>query len=147
MIEFKRTPFMDAWLDIETVASDHTRETLGFRAKPNLAAYAEMCKQGALLTFVAYDDLLFIGYATIIIVRDPHNTDRTLATQDGIYIVPSHRNGTGRRFIQWQDRYLERIGISEIIRHARVTAPTAARVYQSLGYEPAEVSYRLGLTV
>jgi hypothetical protein len=146
MIVFSRRPFLESWEQISDLADAHVLETLGFIAHPNVEHYGKMEDAGMLRLYLVHEDGVCIGYCTMAVTLDIHDVTRTIAVQDGVYIRPDRRNGTGRRFIAWIDRKLAEEGVFKVIRAYRLGVEGPDRVYASLGYMPSEISYECQLT-
>lgn len=90
---------------------------------PRLAEYSKASNGGWLLTFVMRHDGRAVGYSNIYVTNDMHNND-PIAQEDTIYVVPDHRNGSGRLLAEAVKTELRSRGVKRL----NVTTATDLRV-------------------
>ena len=90
---------------------------------PRIEQYDKASKEGWLLTFVLRCDGKAVGYSNIYVTNDMHNGD-LIAQEDTIYVVPEHRNGSGRLLARFVHAELKARGVKRL----NVTTATDLRV-------------------
>lgn len=90
---------------------------------PRFEQYDKASKEGWLLTFVMRSDGKAVGYSNIYVTNDMHNGD-LIAQEDTIYVVPQHRNGSGRLLARFVHAELKARGVKRL----NVTTATDLRV-------------------
>lgn len=108
---------------------------------PRLKQYFEAWAGGWLINYVVRFDGEPVGYANMYLTNDMHNGD-LIAVDDAIYVVPEHRNGTGRKLAQfiWRDlvaRGVQRVSVET------VTDTRAEVLWKRMGFK--ETAKRLTL--
>ena len=66
-----------------------------------------------MLHFVLRCDGEIVGYANIYLTNDMHNND-FIAQEDTIYVVPQHRNGSGRLLARFVHQELKARGVKRL---------------------------------
>lgn len=100
---------------------------------PRIDQYFKFSQDGWLKTFIARYQGAVVGYSTIYVTHDMHNRE-LIATEDFIYVMPDHRNGTGRKLTKYLLGELSKMGV----RRFHVTAITdtrAADLWKRLGFK------------
>ena len=100
-----------------------------------LDVYMDYWRAGYLVNYVARKDGKPVGYCNIYITDDMHNGER-IAEEDAIYVLPGHRNGTGRLLAKFVLGDLKARGVKRL-KVAAVTDPRAALLWQRLGFRPS----------
>lgn len=95
--------------------------------KPRLDEYFKASAAGYLKTFVVRCDGAPVGYSNVYLTNDMHNGD-FIAQEDTLYVLKAHRNGAGRKLIQYVLATLRSLGI----RRASISATTDLRVIPML---------------
>jgi GNAT superfamily N-acetyltransferase len=90
---------------------------------PRLAEYFRAADADYLKTFVVWHEESPVGYAMIYLTNDMHNGD-FIAQEDAIYVLPQHRNGTGRFLIKEIMAFLKDAGV----KRAYINATTDLRI-------------------
>ena len=90
---------------------------------PRKSSYFKACAEGWLLNFVLRCDGTAVGYSNIYVTNDMHNGD-LIAQEDTIYVVPKHRNGSGRLLARFVYADLKARGVKRL----NVTTATDLRV-------------------
>lgn len=102
---------------------------------PRLESYFRAAREGYLLNFVVRtEDGKPVGYSNVYLTNDMHNRE-LIAREDTIYIVPEHRNGVGKKLVQWALEELRSRGVKQL----HVTAMTDLRVeklWRRMGFKP-----------
>ena len=76
-----------------------------------------------MLSFIVLDNRTVVGYSNVWLTNDMHNGEK-IAQEDTIYMLPDHRNGTGRKFSRFILDHLKSIGCKRM----HITATTDTRV-------------------
>lgn len=106
------------------------------------AFYAEMDRQHRLVIVTARKDGHLIGYAVFLLNFHAHYRTSLQATQDVLYLHPSHRTGrTGLRLIQATERILKAKGVQVVHQHVKVAHPALGRLLAHEGYTQVEALY------
>ena len=80
---------------------------------PRKEQYFAANEAGHLLHFVLRCDGEVVGYANIYLTNDMHNND-FIAQEDTIYVVPQHRNGSGRLLARFVHQELKARGVKRL---------------------------------
>lgn len=94
---------------------------------PRFEQYDKASREGWLLTFVLRCDGKAVGYSNIYLTNDMHNGE-LIAQEDTIYVVPDHRNGSGRLLARFVHQELKARGVKRL----NVTTATDLRVHKWL---------------
>lgn len=101
---------------------------------PRLDMYVKASLEGYLLNFVARtEEADAVGYSNVYLTNDMHNGD-LIAREDTIYIAPEHRNGVGRKLVQF---VLEDLGQRGVKRGyvAALTDLRVAKLWNRMGFK------------
>ena len=101
---------------------------------PNTKDYFAFANSGGLIHYCVRLDSKAVGYSNIYIFNDMHNGTLS-AQEDTIYLLPEHRNGTGRLFSKFILADLKSRGVQSLT----VTAMTDLRVeklWKRMGFKP-----------
>ena len=102
---------------------------------PRLSLYFNANKQGYLLNIVARtDEGEAVGYCNVYITNDMHNGD-LIAREDTLYVTPEHRNGVGRRMVQWGLQELKGRGCKRLLVQPATDLRVGA-IWQRMGFKP-----------
>lgn len=99
-----------------------------------LDVYLEYWRAGHLINYVARKDGDVVGYANIYLTSDMHNGE-LIAEEDAIYVLPAHRNGTGRHLTRFVLADLKSRGVKRLNVTA-VTDTRAVKLWQRIGFRP-----------
>ncbi len=99
---------------------------------PRLDEYFKASRQGYLINYVVRLEGAPVGYSNIYLTNDMHNGE-FIATEDTIYILPDHRNGTGRRLSKMiladlKSRKVKRLNVTAI------TDLRVAKLWKRMGF-------------
>ena len=100
---------------------------------PRLDVYFDSWRRGDLLNFVVRLNGEAVGYSNIYLTNDMHNRE-LIATEDTIYMIPEHRNGTGRLLSKFILNHLSELGVKRL----SVTALTdlrVAKLWERMGFK------------
>lgn len=100
--------------------------------------YLQYWRSGQLINYVARNDGVAVGYANIYQTSSMHNGD-FIAKEDAIYMLPAHRNGTGRELALFVLDDLRRRGMKKLDVLAQ-TDPRAVKLWRRLGFRPVAVA-------
>jgi L-amino acid N-acyltransferase YncA len=101
--------------------------------KPRVEQYFRNSKDGWLKCFVVRHLGELVGYATIYVTEDMHNSEK-IACEDFIYVTPAHRNGTGRKLTKFVLSELKKLGVKHLHVDA-VTDTRSAILWARLGFK------------
>lgn len=136
--------FLFTYLELEPLYRQHYNEMTdrleasGIKCSPynpRIENYVAISEAGGLLTFVLRHEGKACGYSNIYLTNDMHNND-PIAQEDTVYVLKEHRNGIGRRLIQFVHEELKRRGIKRL----NITTGTDLRVsklLERMGYKHA----------
>ncbi len=102
---------------------------------PRLDEYKKAIDAGYLLTYIVRFKETVVGYSNIWLTSDMHNGD-FIAREDTVYVLPEHRNGTGKRLVKFILADLKERGVKRVM----ITPVTDLRVgiiWQRMGFKPA----------
>lgn len=125
-------PFEASYAELEPLYRQHyaamkeRKHSLGIDTSdyaPRLDEYVKASRGGWLLTFVLRCEGLAVGYSNIYVTNDMHNQDK-IAKEDTIFVVPQHRNGSGRLLARAVHTELKARGVKRL----DVTTATDLRV-------------------
>jgi GNAT superfamily N-acetyltransferase len=105
-------------------------EEAGVKASPynpRLDEYVKASEGGWLLTFVLRHEGNVCGYSNVYITNDMHNQD-LIAQEDTVFVLKEHRNGMGKRLINFVHEELKRRGVKRL----NITTATDLRVSKLL---------------
>ncbi len=97
--------------------------------------YLAYWRAGHLLNYTVRKGSEPVGYGNFYLTNDMHNSE-LIAQEDALYVVPEHRNGTGRRLAKFvlddlRSRGVKRLNVSA------VTDLRADKLWLRLGFKPA----------
>lgn len=107
---------------------------------PNLKDYFQFAANGGLIHYCVRCLNEAVGYSNIYIFNDMHNGTLS-AQEDTIYLLPEHRNGTGRLFSKFILADLRQRGVQSL----SVTAMTDLRVeklWRRMGFKPVATAMK-----
>lgn len=102
---------------------------------PQIDAYVAQWEAGTLLNYAVRLDGAVVGYSNVYLARDMHNSD-LIAQEDTVFILKEHRNGIGRKLVQFVLADLEARGVVRL----HITAMTDLRavpLWKRMGFKPA----------
>jgi GNAT superfamily N-acetyltransferase len=95
-------------------------------------------RAGNLVNYVARKGREAVGYANIYLTNSMHNQE-FIAKEDAIYVLPEHRNGTGRKLAKFVLADLKARGALRLDVLAQ-TDPRAVKLWERLGARPVAVA-------
>lgn len=146
---FSLENLVDVYAEIEPLCREHYAEMCkrltgeGLSCSPyapRLDQYFAAAARGDLLTFMARLDGKPVGYINVYITNDMHNHDR-IAMEDMIYVTKAHRNGLGKKLVEYGLQQLKARGV----KHLDVAALTDLRVeklWKRMGFKPVATQMR-----
>jgi ribosomal protein S18 acetylase RimI-like enzyme len=102
---------------------------------PRLDEYGKACENGSLLTFVLRHEGVACGYINVYLTNDMHNRD-FIAQEDTIFVVKEHRNGVGKKLVQFGLEELKRRGVKRLHVSA-MTDLRVAKLWGRMGFKEA----------
>lgn len=99
-----------------------------------LDVYLPYWREGNLINYTVRKDGMAVGYGNFYLTNDMHNGE-LIAQEDALYVVPEHRNGTGRRLAKFVLDDLKRRGVKRLNVSA-VTDLRADKLWLRLGFKP-----------
>jgi len=127
---------------IDSLLVAHWKEIAKFKDSIPLSiawnAYYEAERSGALITIVAEESGIIIGYNVYLLRLMIHNTPAVMSSNDIIYIDPEHRHGTlAMRMIKMGEKESSLRGASVITMHVKKDHDFSPLLIK-LGYEQTE---------
>lgn len=101
--------------------------------KMRLDVYMRYWDSGDLKNYTARKDGEAVGYSNVYLTHSMHNCE-LIAQEDAIYLLPQHRNGTGRRFAQFILADLKSRGVKRLNVQA-LTDLRVAKLWQRMGFK------------
>lgn len=137
MIVYAVEPLPDCWDEMIALASEHWKETEGYRHSqpfaPDFNRYNQYAAAGWYFEGTVRDDGVLVGYCGMYLVPSMHSQCQ-IAVEDSLFLAKSHRSGrTAMRFIQFLEEECRRRGAVEV----EVTAKTepARRLLEFLDFK------------
>jgi len=136
--------FTDTYLELEPLYREHYAEMVerlegqGFTYSPynpRLHEYGAACENGSLITIVLRQEGVACGYINVYVVRDMHNQD-LIAQEDTIFVRKDHRNGVGKKLVQFGLEELKRRGVKRLLVSA-MTDLRVAKLWGRMGFREA----------
>jgi GNAT superfamily N-acetyltransferase len=107
-----------------------------------LDVYMDRWRAGNLVNYVArhigFGGREAVGYANMYLTSSMHNRE-FIAKEDAIYVLPEHRNGTGRKLAKFVLADLKARGALRLDVLAQ-TDPRAVKLWERLGARPVAVA-------
>lgn len=100
---------------------------------PRLEEYFKASRGGWLITIILRGDGKICGYINVYVTQDMHNND-FIAQEDVLFVTQAHRNGIGKKLVQFGLEELRRRNV----RRLSVSALTSQRViplWKRLGFK------------
>jgi ribosomal protein S18 acetylase RimI-like enzyme len=138
--------FTDTYLELEPLYRQHYFEMVerlnkeGFEYSPynpRLTEYGAACDRGDLLTFVLRHDGVACGYINVFVTLDMHNHD-PIAQEDTIFVLKEHRNGVGKKLVEFGLNELKNRGVKRLHVSA-MTDLRVAKLWRRMGFKEAAV--------
>jgi len=131
--------------DILPLIEDHWEEIAVNKDKiklnPDWEAYEALYQSGSLGVYTAREDGALVGYLVVTAARNPHYKDHVFASNDILFLTPSHRKGfTGYKLIKFVEKDLKGKGISVFIVNTKVHQPFDV-LMKRLGFSLIERTY------
>lgn len=134
VIYFPRvSQFEESYKDLEPLYRQHYKEMQDRFEKegikladfnPQLSIYCSYSRVGLLINFVIRAVETVVGYCNVYVTCDMHNGEK-IATEDTIYIIPSHRGrDAGRLLVEFVHQHLRQLGVKRL----NVTTSTDLKV-------------------
>ena len=143
-IAFAREKLDDAYRDAHRLTEMHYDEIAPypdlFKLKPDLEAYRNMEKAGALVIITARNDGILVGYFLMIVRAHPHYCDVVVALEDMKFVHPNYRGITGLRMIKYAEEVARELGCKVIVQRSKAKSEHGA-MYRRLGYDLLDEVY------
>jgi GNAT superfamily N-acetyltransferase len=136
--------FTDTYLEIESLYRQHYSEMVERLASqgityapynPRLHEYGEACNRGDLITYVLRLNGVACGYANVYLTNDMHNRD-LIAQEDTLFVLKEHRNGIGKKLVQFVLNDLRSRDVKRLIVSA-MTDLRVAKLWGRMGFKEA----------
>jgi GNAT superfamily N-acetyltransferase len=136
--------FSDTYAELEPLYREHYKEMADRLAlsgvvyppyNPRLDLYNKSGDEGWLLTFVLRSDGVVCGYSNVYITNDMHNND-LISQEDTIFVLKAHRNGIGKKLVQFVLQELKSRGVKRLMVSA-VTDLRVAKLWGRMGFKEA----------
>jgi ribosomal protein S18 acetylase RimI-like enzyme len=102
---------------------------------PRLSEYSRASIGGWLLTIVCRFGGEAVGYCNVYITNDMHNGD-LIAQEDALFMLKDHRNGVGKKLVQFGIEELGKRGVKRLHVSA-VTDLRVAKLWERMGFKHA----------
>jgi len=102
---------------------------------PRLDSYIKAGEDGWLLTFVLRADDKACGYINVYVTNDMHNQD-LIAQEDTLFVTKEHRNGVGKKLVQFGLEELKKRGVKRLNVSA-MTDLRVAKLWKRMGFKEA----------
>lgn len=100
---------------------------------PRIEAYCSAWNSGHLVNYVIRIGGAAVGYSNVYVTTDMHNQEM-IAKEDTIFVLPSHRNGTGRALVKFILADLRARGVQRVY-ISPVTDLRVAKIWQRMGFK------------
>jgi GNAT superfamily N-acetyltransferase len=136
--------FDNTYHEIEVLYREHYNEMAERLAKneiivspynPRIDEYSKACKGGWLITMIARCDGKAVGYCNVYITNDMHNRD-LIAQEDTLFVTKEHRNGIGKKLVQFGIEELRKRGVKRLNVSA-MTDLRVAKLWERMGFKNA----------
>ena len=104
---------------------------------PRLDQYFAAFRDGWLLNYVVRLDGAAIGHSNVYLTNDMHNGE-SIASEDTIYIMPTHRNGIGKTLVKHILADLKARGVKRVT-ISPVTDLRVGKIWKRMGFREASV--------
>jgi len=122
----------------EEVVIDKSR---GQRPAPDWEYFETLEKNNSLVTFIARENGIVIGYSLFILHKYLHNKEMVIASNDAVFLQKDKRpSGAGARFLRYCDDELAKLGIGIILWHVKPEVDFSGTL-KRLGYALNELTY------
>lgn len=102
-------------------------------------SYKRASEAGVVVTYIARDNGVLIGYALFLVGRAPHYMGSLQAKQDVIFLSPQYRRGgLGKALIAYCDQGLAAKGVQVVYHHVKLAFDFGQSLLEPEGYEPIE---------
>lgn len=113
----------------------------GDKPIPDWETFKALEKNNSLITFIAYQDGIVIGYAMFVLHRDLHQKENLVALNDAVFIQKDKRpTGAGGKFLKYCDAELKNFGVKIILWHIKPHVDFSGTL-KKLGYVLNEMIY------
>jgi GNAT superfamily N-acetyltransferase len=107
--------------------------------KPRWEQYFAAARAGYFLNFVVRTSSGEpVGYCNVWLTSDMHNGE-LIAQEDTVYILPAHRNGVGKRLVQFGLDQLRQRGVKRLHVQA-LTDLRVEKLWRRMGFKPVATS-------
>ncbi len=100
---------------------------------PRLDLYFQYWRAGNLINYIVRCEGKPAGYSNVYLTGDMHNSE-LIASEDTIYLLPEHRNGTGRRFSKYILADLDQRGVKRLTVEA-LTDLRVSKLWKRMGFK------------
>ncbi len=104
---------------------------------PRLDQYFSASDSGYLHTYVARCDGNPVGYINVYVTNDMHNDDK-IACEDTLFVLKEHRNGLGKKFVEYGLSELRSHGVKKLTVSA-MTDLRVAKLWKRMGFQELAV--------
>lgn len=109
---------------------------------PRVDEYEKAWDAGYLLNFIVRFNGEPVGYSNIYVTNDMHNGEK-IAQEDTLFVCKEHRNGIGRKFVEFGLSELRKRGVRRLVVSA-VTDLRVAKLWKRMGFK--EVAIQMAYT-
>lgn len=143
MIQYQQEAFEDLWPDMTFHLQNHWKEVGSFKEHKidvDYDLFVMMQNAGRLLCCSAREDGKLVGYVVDFIQYHVHYKNVKIANNDAYYIVPEYRAKCGRGLIKFIEKLEKKMEVYSRITRSK-SSNNAARFYELMGYDQAEVAW------
>jgi GNAT superfamily N-acetyltransferase len=119
-ISYQVEAFKDIRKEIGPLWEAHYKEIARHQDRialsPDYDRYERIDEAGAMCFVTARDNGVLVGYFVCFIMPNLHFKDHVMASNDLIYLYPSHRKGyTAAKMIRYMEKVLKEKGVSRLL--------------------------------
>lgn len=116
--------------------------TYSLTYNPDWDTYQLLHEAGNFLALAAFVDGRAVGYLNIVANKCLHSKEATVATADNFFVHPDfRRHGVMQKLVSEAEHLCQSVGIHSLTLNVMHKVGGGSEFVESLGYEPAEVSY------
>lgn len=119
----------------------HGQEVVGDKFNMDLDRLMTLAHNGVLKMFIMEDDGGIHGHVMFVLGNDPLRAHDLIADCIAVYVKPEFRGPNSVRMLKHAEVLLASYGVTRIHAHCKVAA-TLGKLYERMGYEPMEITYK-----
>lgn len=136
--------FDDVWEEVKPLCCEHYKEMTDRLAgqgiiyapyNPRVSEYSRANNGGWFLLIIVRFNGVIVGYCGLYITNDMHNQE-LIAKEDSLFITKNHRNGIGKKVVEFGLDDLRSRGVKRLLVSA-MTDLKVAKLWASMGFKNA----------